>query len=201
MRESSSEKDLKRLLSNVSVQLDAIKRCYFAFKDSQLELVSQYPQMVKEELQKYQEGVFKFFSIQPDGSKVILEETEPPADPENEDAEIKIIETNNKPNHLSSDAKEQPDSMRFILKEILSTDRGTKFYVTMRSPLDQHTSHHHLSRLHKNDSKESDDNEDMFAFDDLMPKTKIDLINEIDTKLYLKHTYISMDMIISVKNV
>jgi hypothetical protein len=200
MRESSSEKDLKRLLSNVTVQLDAIKRCYLVFKDSQLDLVSQYPQMVKDELQKYQESVFKFFSIQPDGSKIISEENEPPADPDNEDAEIKKIETNNKNFHLG-DGKEQPDSMRFILKEILNTDRGTKFYVTMRSPLDQNASHH-LSRLHKNDSKESEhDNDDLLAFDDLIPNTKKDLINEIDSKLYLKHTYIPVDMIIGVKNV
>ena len=48
MREASNEKDLKRLLQNVQLQLDAIKRGYGTFKESQFELIKQYPQMIKE---------------------------------------------------------------------------------------------------------------------------------------------------------
>ena len=53
MREASTEKDLKRLMGNVHLQLEAIKRGYATFKDSQIELVKQYPLMVKDELKKY----------------------------------------------------------------------------------------------------------------------------------------------------
>ena len=189
MRESSSEKDLKRLLSNVSIQLEAIKRGYLVFKDSQLELVKQYPQMVKEELHKYQENVFKFFSIQSDSSR-IMEENEA------EDAEVNKIEKNQK-------SPDQPavDSMRFILKEVLSTDRGTKFYVTMRSPLDNsqqgNTNTYSLER-NKNDSKQSiDENDDLLAFDELIPKKES--IN-IESKLYLKNAFVSMDILKEIKN-
>lgn len=61
MRESSSEKDLKRLLSNVSLQLDAIKRGYHSFRDAQLELIAKYPEMVDEELSRYRESVRSYF--------------------------------------------------------------------------------------------------------------------------------------------
>ena len=108
MREASSEKDLKRLLANVGIQLEAIKRGYFSFRDAQLELVKQYPQMVEEELLRYQDGIFKFFSIQTE-----LKSPEGSREGQNED---------------------QVDSMRFILKEVLNSDRGTKFYVKIRSP-------------------------------------------------------------------
>lgn len=190
MRESSTEKDLRRLLSNVSVQLESIKRGYLTFKESQLDLVKQYPTMVREELQKYQDNVFKFFSIQSDESKIVLDENEL-----KEDSEIKKIEKNAK---ITPDAP-AVDSVRFILKEVLSTDRGTKFYVTMRSP---DSTSNNQERNNKNDSKSSDidENEDLLAFDELIPNTKKDLINTLDSKSYLKHTYVSMDLLKEAKN-
>ena len=91
--------------------------------------------------------------------------------------------------------------MRFILKEVLSTDRGTKFYVTMRSPLDNsqqgNTNTYSLER-NKNDSKQSiDENDDLLAFDELIPKKES--IN-IESKLYLKNAFVSMDILKEIKN-
>jgi hypothetical protein len=187
MRQSSNEKDLKRLLSNVSIHLEAIKRGYFTFKESQIELVNQYPQMVNEELLKYQESVFKFFSIQIDPSKIIMEE--------DENAEIKKIESHSTHNHNPA-----IDSMRFILKEILNTDRGTKFYVSMRSPLENNSKN---SERQKNESNQTndDENDDLFTYDELIPNTKKELLSEIDSKQYLKHTFIGMDIVKNAKNV
>lgn len=67
MRESSSEKDLKRLLSNVALQLDAIKRGYQTFRDAQLEIVKLYPDMVADELDRYANAVQKFFLLKLSG--------------------------------------------------------------------------------------------------------------------------------------
>lgn len=66
MRESSSEKDLKRLLSNVALQLEAIKRGYHSFGDAQIEILKQYPDMVDEELSRYRDAVRRFFLLDSD---------------------------------------------------------------------------------------------------------------------------------------
>lgn len=63
MRESSTEKDLKRLLGNVSLQLDAIQRGYHTFRDAQLEIVKKYPDMIGEELTRYDTSVRRFFLV------------------------------------------------------------------------------------------------------------------------------------------
>ena len=63
MREASAEKDLKRLMSNVIVQLESIERGYQAFSTAQLDLVKQYPQMVRDELQRYEDLLFQLFSV------------------------------------------------------------------------------------------------------------------------------------------
>lgn len=75
MREASAEKDLKRLLSNVTMQLDSIKRGYQTFSEAQTELVKQYPGMVTAELNKYENLILTFFSVQR-SSNVIEEEDE-----------------------------------------------------------------------------------------------------------------------------
>lgn len=68
MRESSTEKDLKRLLGNVALQLDAIKRGYQTFQDAQLEIVKKYPEMVSQELAQYENSVRRFFMTDPEAS-------------------------------------------------------------------------------------------------------------------------------------
>ena len=158
MRESSSEKDLKRLMTNVGLQLDAIKRGYMAFKDAQIELVKQYPEMVKEELKKYEESVYKFFSIIPPSKSMNMEQNK----------------------------KDEPvDSLRYILKEVLNTDKGTKFYVTLRS-----------------DAAEcnEENGSDILNYDELIPNTKLEILNNIDYKTHLKHAYIPLVSMKEIKN-
>lgn len=75
MREASVEKDLKRLLSNVTMQLDSIKRGYQTFGEAQTELVKQYPGMVMAELNKYENLILTYFSVQRTNN-VIEEEDE-----------------------------------------------------------------------------------------------------------------------------
>ena len=47
----------------MTVQLDGIKNSYEKFSNIQIELVKQYPNMVKEELSLYEEALFNYFSI------------------------------------------------------------------------------------------------------------------------------------------
>lgn len=158
MRESSTEKDLKRLMTNVGLQLDAIKRGYMAFKDAQIELVKQYPEMVKEELKKYEESVYKFFSIIPPSKSMNMEQNK----------------------------KDEPvDSLRHILKEVLNTDKGTKFYVTLRSDASEGN---------------EENGSDILNYDELIPNTKLEILNNIDYKTHLKHAYIPLVSMKEIKN-
>lgn len=159
MRESSTEKDLKRLLGNVSIQLEAIKRGYLSFKDSQLELVKQYPEMVKDELLKYEEAVLKFFSLLPEGKLQNKSDTE------------------------------QADSFRNILKEVLNTERGTKFYVAMRS-----------SKTSNEPNEDENASNDLLLLDELIPNTKHQLFDDIDSKSYLKNVFLPLNLFKDTKN-
>jgi hypothetical protein len=63
MRESSNEKDLKRLLQYTLSQLETIKEGYVKFHETQVNIVSQYPGMVGHELTRYEDYLFRFFSL------------------------------------------------------------------------------------------------------------------------------------------
>ncbi len=63
MRESSSERDLRRLLQYAISQLENIKKGYLTFNEHQREIIKQYPNMVYHELNKYEEYIFRFFSV------------------------------------------------------------------------------------------------------------------------------------------
>ncbi|RNA29598.1 coiled-coil domain-containing protein [Brachionus plicatilis] len=152
MRESSNEKDLK----NVSQQLDVIKNGYFTFRDSQMELLKQYPIMVKDELDKYEEALFKFFSITKDLAQ----------------------------QEMAQDQNEL-ETFRSILKEVLSTERGNKFYIMMRS-----------STTPEDDLVEND----ILNLDELIPNTKQDFLNEIRNKNYLKNSFIPLEIFKEIKN-
>lgn len=171
MREASNEKDLKRYLSNVALQLDAIKRGYVTFKDSQLELVKQYPEMVNDELEKYKNSVYKFFSITTTSPTPIR--------------------------HLISSTESVVDqgfnssSVDYILKEVLESDRGTKFYVmaTNNTPADEAN----------HDS--SDNVNNMFvSLDELIPHGKQALVHSIEQCSYLKNCFISFELFRNTKN-
>lgn len=164
MRESSNEKDLKKLLQNVSQQLDIIKNGYFSFRDSQIELLKQYPIMVKDELEKYEEALLNFFSI------------------------AKELGVKNQEN-LSQDQNES-ETFRNILKEVLSTNRGNKFYIMMRS-----------SKIGESTTPDEDLAEnDILNLDELIPNTKQDFLNDIKNKSYLKNSFIPLEVFIEIKN-
>lgn len=173
LREASSEKDLKRFLANVSFQLDAIQRGYVSFRDAQIELVKQYPDMVNEELNKYKEMLFKFFAISPTAeNSTFLDNSEQ--------------STMNNENSNQNNQSESLTSFRHILNEVLKTDKGTKFYVMMRS------------------SESSDSDQDELSNETSEERTTIeesnlDILSQVD-KIHLKNYFVPINHVKDLRN-
>lgn len=185
MRESSSEKDLKRLLSNVSMQLEAIKRGYETFHDAQIEIVRNYPEMVVDELKKYKNALYKFFSIKHVASSESAE-TGASSNPENgensESAEpvvdiVKILE-----------------DMQDSLKEVLTTSTGAKYYITQQ-PL----STEQQQPSEAVDGSDTESSNDILGYDELIPNTKPEFARKMQFESHLKNTFISADQLIEAK--
>jgi hypothetical protein len=173
LREASSEKDLKRFLANVSFQLDAIQRGYVSFRDAQIELVKQYPDMVNEELNKYKEMLFKFFSISPTENSILME---------NSEQDTLNKETKNTDNQ----ELENVTTFRNILNEVLKTEKGTKFYVMMRS------------------SESSDSDQDEFSNETseeqaTIEESSLDIFSQVD-KIHLKNYFVPIDHVRDLRN-
>lgn len=108
MRQDATEKQLKDSLDKALDMLNKIKNAYEVFHKDQMDIVKNYPTMVKAELKNYDEGVCKFFEVgrnQPKKSK------------------SKILA----PKKSKSGGKE--NSLPEAVSEILATERGTLFYV------------------------------------------------------------------------
>nr|XP_022322524.1 coiled-coil domain-containing protein 180-like isoform X10 [Crassostrea virginica] len=108
MRQDATEKQLKDSLEKALNMLNKIKTAYEIFHKEQMDIVKNYPTMVKAELKGYDEGVCKFFEVgrnQPKKSK------------------SKILA----PKKSKSGGKE--NSLPEAVSEILATERGTLFYV------------------------------------------------------------------------
>ena len=169
LREASSEKDLKRFLANVSFQLDAIQRGYVSFRDAQIELVKQYPEMVNEELNKYKELLFKFFAISPtENSAAFLENSEQST-------------ANNQYNQ-----SENVSSFRNILNEVLKTEKGTKFYVMMRSSESSDSDQDELSNEASEEQVTIEEN-------------NLDILSQVD-KIHLKNYFVPINHVKDLRN-
>jgi hypothetical protein len=220
MRESSSEKDLKRLMGNVNLQLEAIRRGYVTFREAQCELVKEYPSMVRDELRKYEDTLYKFFSILKT-SKTLTQEQQQKLESSTNSMSTTNNNSNSNSNVIinndSSQEDELPlDSFRHILKEVLSTDNGTKFYVTMRSvPLQQQQQEDNNTSINTNanttnatatataiaSALNEDYTNDLLAFDELIPHTRPELVAHIDSKPHLKHAFMPIESLKEIRNV
>ena len=79
---------------------------------------------------------------------------------------------------------EKIESFRNILKEVLNTDRGTKFYVITKV---------------KDEDPENKDESNILVMDELLPNTKLDLATQDFS--YLTDSVISLDLFKRVKDV
>ncbi len=164
LREASNEKDLKRLMANVSLQLDAIKRGYVSFRDTQCDLIKQYPNMIQEELNTYRTALLNFFSI--------LGENEIQNDDE---LRQKLIES--------------ADSMRNILKVVLQTENGTTFYVKLTNEKNANNTVNEKFTDDFEGDKILDYND---LFNDESNQNKGD-DKQAEIKFFLKNLYIPLD--------
>ncbi|XP_002742433.1 coiled-coil domain-containing protein 180-like [Saccoglossus kowalevskii] len=131
MRQEGSQHSLKETLEKSLATLDKIKAGYEKFHKDQVSLVKNYPYMVQQELKRYDEAVCKFYTVgrnNPDdkssrgNSGASRRSTSPSARPTASDSPGR--ET---PRSASTEAKRSP--VPTAVREVLSTDKGTTFYV------------------------------------------------------------------------
>nr|XP_022322519.1 coiled-coil domain-containing protein 180-like isoform X6 [Crassostrea virginica] len=121
MRQDATEKQLKDSLEKALNMLNKIKTAYEIFHKEQMDIVKNYPTMVKAELKGYDEGVCKFFEVgrnQPKKSKSKIlapKKSKSGEISENTDTPIDFLGKEN--------------SLPEAVSEILATERGTLFYV------------------------------------------------------------------------
>ncbi|XP_076821823.1 coiled-coil domain-containing protein 180-like isoform X2 [Clavelina lepadiformis] len=119
LRQESSEEALNHYLEQCMEMLSHIKEGYEDFHIQQLDKVSAYPDLVKEELQRYDASVCKYYQV----------DRERPQLPEG----------GKKSKNKSEDKSDQSDESEIekAVIEILTTVRGTSFYVpTVTADLD-----------------------------------------------------------------
>ncbi|XP_061169622.1 coiled-coil domain-containing protein 180-like isoform X3 [Saccostrea echinata] len=125
MRQDATEKQLKDSLEKALSMLSRIKEAYEIFHNEQMDIVKNYPMMVRSELKSYDEGVCKFFEVgrnQPikkSKSKILApKKTKDKKGDETESTSPPPIDTVGKEGSL-------PEAV----SEILATEKGTLFYV------------------------------------------------------------------------
>ena len=198
MRESSSEKDLKRLLSNVSMQLEAIKRGYETFHDAQIDIVRNYPEMVVDELKKYKNALYKFFSIKHVASSSQSKETNDSSD-KSEEGEMESAESSG-PVDIVRILEDMQDS----LKEVLTTNTGARYYITQQPltiepPQSSDKGDGDLKTLDESDGDLNTESNDILGYDELIPNTKPEFARKMQYEAHLKNTFISADQLIEAK--
>nr|XP_022322520.1 coiled-coil domain-containing protein 180-like isoform X7 [Crassostrea virginica] len=121
MRQDATEKQLKDSLEKALNMLNKIKTAYEIFHKEQMDIVKNYPTMVKAELKGYDEGVCKFFEVgrnQPKKSKSKILAPKKSKSGEYPD-----------PCDESQPELGKENSLPEAVSEILATERGTLFYV------------------------------------------------------------------------
>nr|XP_022323896.1 coiled-coil domain-containing protein 180-like isoform X12 [Crassostrea virginica] len=134
MRQDATEKQLKDSLEKALNMLNKIKTAYEIFHKEQMDIVKNYPTMVKAELKGYDEGVCKFFEVgrnQPKKSKSKIlapKKSKSGEISENTDTPIDFLEYPD-PCDESQPELGKENSLPEAVSEILATERGTLFYV------------------------------------------------------------------------
>lgn len=180
MRESSSEKDLKRLLTNVNMQLDAIKKGYQTFHDSQIDIVNTYPEMVSEELKKYKSALYKLFSIKQEQpqQQQLRRSTE----------------------SLATNGGGEEANVSFeSAKEVLTSETGVKYYVVSHLTSSEKGSKSNEDEATTMNETAASVTNEILAYEDQMPNTKAEFIEKMRAESYLKQTFISFDFLNEAK--
>ncbi|XP_064616781.1 coiled-coil domain-containing protein 180-like [Liolophura sinensis] len=137
MRQDGSEGALAESLKKALDMLTKIRNSYDIFHQQQVDIVQTYPAMVTQELQNFDASVCKFFAVDrthPDDAARETTEKE-----EREEATGSVMLTSprkkkkksakTRPESQGSDSVKGSPSLPMIVSEILSTSKGTTFYV------------------------------------------------------------------------
>ncbi|XP_065931470.1 coiled-coil domain-containing protein 180 isoform X4 [Magallana gigas] len=134
MRQDATEKQLKDSLDKALDMLNKIKNAYEVFHTDQMDIVKNYPTMVKAEMKNYDEGVCKFFEVgrnQPKKSKSKI--LAPKKSKSGDESEITTTPLDfleyPDPCDVSQSESGKENSLPEAVSEILATERGTLFYV------------------------------------------------------------------------
>ncbi|XP_052220939.1 coiled-coil domain-containing protein 180-like isoform X2 [Dreissena polymorpha] len=134
MRQDATEKALKDSLTRALEMLDKIRHAYEVFHSDQENIVKQYPDMVKSELNNYDEALCKLFSLDRNKpSEQTREATQDSITPDDTIVEDGMVGKKKSKTPLQKPVKpEQPKEIKDIpsaINEVLQTKKGTMFYV------------------------------------------------------------------------
>ncbi|KAK7094377.1 coiled-coil domain-containing protein 180-like isoform X2 [Littorina saxatilis] len=143
MRQDATEDALKDSLSKALEMLEKIKLSYMEFHKDQTGIVHTYPDMVQGELHNFDNGVCTFFSVDrthPDEKARLEAEAEAAALEEgvsrapsgmlsSGSSNREVKKSLKKPKAEEDEASEPPKPIPMAVTEILSTQKGTTFYV------------------------------------------------------------------------
>lgn len=150
MRQDATEEALRESLGKVLEMLGKIQESYQIFYQDQLDIVNTYPDMVQSELNNFDSSVCQFFTVDrthPEEKERIEQEAaatveesdtlnQAPSRPSSLTSVPSARSASTRKNtkkKLEETSQEQSttpvQSLRFVVAEILSTEKGTTFYV------------------------------------------------------------------------
>ncbi|KAJ8300120.1 hypothetical protein KUTeg_021639 [Tegillarca granosa] len=123
MRQDAKEEALKDSLNKALDMLEKIKNAYEVFHQEQTDIVKKYPNMVKLELNNYDDAVCKFFMVDrnnPEAGTIL---------PKGRRRKRRQEPVKTEPKQDKKGKKSKEATLPEAVSEILSTDKGTVFYV------------------------------------------------------------------------
>ncbi|XP_071097132.1 coiled-coil domain-containing protein 180-like [Haliotis cracherodii] len=139
MRQDASEDSLRVSLAKSLEMLERIRLSYEIFHNQQTDIVKSYPEQVTTELGNYDQAVLKFYGVDrshpKDKDSTSRESSFLQPDDKKEDSDLSTPKSKKKKKIAAKDdmaeEKVKPSSSQLPLavSEVLSTERGTTFYV------------------------------------------------------------------------
>ncbi|XP_059166254.1 coiled-coil domain-containing protein 180-like isoform X2 [Physella acuta] len=133
MRQDASEIALKDSLVKALTMLEKIRESYEEFHSQQMAIVKTYPNMIKEELILYDKSICQFFHVKRNTIIPTVKQLE-----EGQSQLDAYMKNELKENNTEEQKQEELShhDITEVVKEILTTSRGSEFYVLKQADLD-----------------------------------------------------------------
>ncbi|XP_046582645.1 coiled-coil domain-containing protein 180-like [Haliotis rubra] len=133
MRQDSSEDSLRASLAKSLEMLERIRLSYEIFHNQQTDIVKSYPEQVNTELETYDQSVLKFFGVDrshpKDKDSTSRESSFLQPDDKKEDSDLSTPKSKKKKKGKEEAVEKSSSQLPLAVSEVLSTERGTTFYV------------------------------------------------------------------------